>query len=187
MATLRALLATYGALDQAIIESDDSLTKEVVDRFLPGASANREWYRELEYFFFSRADGGPNDAPDLTATFRAIAESQSLAETAPEDRLTLPQQSRLFYAMLANLQLRRVAPHPGRPRIEDDPDFVAAFIDVVNVLAPPQPQSSGDVQRLRPWTEDDPVELLTEISNVFTSSQSFLEARAFAVQKQMFD
>jgi hypothetical protein len=186
MATLRSLLATYGALDQAIIQSDDPLTKEVVDRFLPGASANREWYRELEYFFFSGAEGDARDVPpDVREALTEIAAFQTATDVAPADRWTLPQQSRLFYAMLANFQLRQVAPPPGRPRIDDDPEFLRPFFEVLDLMKASQEQSFSGPEFV-PWTTrdfPDALERLTEVSNFFTDSRSYLATRAFAVQK----
>ena len=49
---LRDLLEVYGALDEAVAQSDDPSIAKSLDAFLPNASANPGWYRELESYFF---------------------------------------------------------------------------------------------------------------------------------------
>src|SRR5262249_20638482 len=73
MEKLRSLLELYGALDEAVVQSDDPLVANTVDRFLPGASANRKWYREIERFFFSEAPGGAREVPNLGEALGRIA------------------------------------------------------------------------------------------------------------------
>ncbi len=103
MAALRSLLALYGALDDAIIRTDDLRVAATVDAFLPGASANTGWYSELETFFFG-ADAQPT--PDLDAALRDIG-----IDILSGNALTTPQKSRLFFAVSAITRVRQVVPN----------------------------------------------------------------------------
>lgn len=98
MAALRSLLAIYGALDDAIIRSDDPRVAATVNAFLPGASANTGWYSEIETFFF-KAEARP--APDLRAALGEIL--------GDNDSLTTAQKSRLFFAASAITRVAQVA------------------------------------------------------------------------------
>ena len=61
MAALRDLLEVYGALDEAAAKSGNPSVAATLDGFLPTASANIGWYREVENFFFrEKATQTPN-------------------------------------------------------------------------------------------------------------------------------
>ena len=52
MTALRDLLEVYGALDEAAAKSGNPSVSATLDKFIPEASANTGWYREVENFFF---------------------------------------------------------------------------------------------------------------------------------------
>jgi hypothetical protein len=103
MAALRDLLEVYGALDEAAGKSGNPSVAATLDEFLPEASANAGWYREIENFFFrENAKRSPNLA-DACA---------SLGQQAAQAPLTAPQKQRLFYGLSAAARVHQVAPTP---------------------------------------------------------------------------
>jgi hypothetical protein len=101
MAALRSLLAVYGALDDAVIRSDDPQVAATVDAFLPRASANRGWYSEIETLFFG-AEARPT--PDLNEALTDI-----VGDALTGNPLTPAQKSRLFFAVSAITRVRQIA------------------------------------------------------------------------------
>ncbi|MGA8328456.1 MAG: hypothetical protein WB777_04115, partial [Mycobacterium sp.] len=70
---LQALLALYGALDQAVTSSGDAVIEATVERYLPGSTGpNAGWYDELLGFlaqgttFDSRRAEEPPAPPGLS-------------------------------------------------------------------------------------------------------------------------
>lgn len=90
MSVLRAILELQGSLDTATVRTGDRRVAEIADRFLPGCSANPEWYRELLAFVLP---GVPQVDADPA---RAIRE---LIDAPGTPRPTAPQASRLMYAL----------------------------------------------------------------------------------------
>ena len=80
---LQALLALYGALDQAVTSSGDAGIEATVERYLPGGTgANAGWYDELLGFLTdgtsvdSRIAEEPPAPPDLSDAL-TILQSQN--------------------------------------------------------------------------------------------------------------
>ena len=63
MSTLRAILEIQGCLDTAVVATQDPRVTEVANAFLPGTSANADWYREIQAFFFPRGADGQSEPP----------------------------------------------------------------------------------------------------------------------------
>jgi hypothetical protein len=176
MAALRSLLAIYGALDDAIIRSDDTRVAATVDAFLPMASVNTGWYREIETFFFG-ADAQPT--PDLGAALRDILNGNAL---------TTPQKSRLFFAVSAITRVRQVVPTafpslpPPAEESEDQSDDGSAVQNdegfdnwLKFALAAVGPEDISDEERLA-----QAVTLKDEVAFRFPNRQSFYDFRAYA-------
>ncbi len=107
MAALRSLLEVYGALDAAVVHGADSAITSTVDEFLPGASANTGWYRELETLFFP-------ESPRLEPSFaHAISEMEESIDG--KNPLTPAEKSRLLYATTALCRVHQDAPAPADP------------------------------------------------------------------------
>ncbi|PXX06310.1 hypothetical protein [Mycolicibacterium moriokaense] len=103
MGKTRTLLELYGSLDKAVSQSDDPQVTAAVDQLLPGASANKGWYREIEQFFF-----GPQHAhtdPDPIAALTRLGQA--------DQELKDYQKLRLLYAVAALARLHSVAPAPN--------------------------------------------------------------------------
>ena len=128
MAALRSLLAVYGALDAAIIQTQDPVVAATVDAFLPMASANSGWYSAIETFFFGD-DARPE--PDLN-----LARTELETELAAGNSLTTPQKSRLFFAISALARLRLVAGPAAVPSVSDDDDYYSLLATALAAVAP---------------------------------------------------
>jgi hypothetical protein len=94
MSALRSLLTLYGALDQAVIQADDPLVAETVDRFLPGASSHPGWSQEIHDLFF------PNE-PRLHDIEGGVGEALNgiVNRIADEPPVSIPMQSRMVYVL----------------------------------------------------------------------------------------
>lgn len=104
MSTLRAILETQGSLDTAVIRTADPRVAEIVDAFLPGASSNTGWYREIEAFMFP-----PDDA--RTEAFPVEAINELVSDWNEHGiRPTIPESSRLMYGLGAVIHLTQVFP-----------------------------------------------------------------------------
>lgn len=103
MGKTRSLLELYGSLDRAVSQSDDPQVAAAVDHLLPGASANKGWYREIEQFFFG-AQGAAND-PNPIAALDQLGQ--------PDQELKDYQKLRLLYAVAALARLQGIAPAPN--------------------------------------------------------------------------
>jgi hypothetical protein len=128
MAVLRSLLELYGALDHALIQSDDPKVHEHVDNLLPGASANKGWYDELHGFLSNGRTAPPSDISDPSEAIKKIAEHK-------EPKLTTPQKSRLFFGIAAHAGLRNVAPKNALRHLTK-PEFTDALAMGLNVVGP---------------------------------------------------
>ncbi|WP_102141760.1 hypothetical protein [Mycobacterium hubeiense] len=125
MAALRDLLEVYGALDEAA--AADPAVATALDDFLPDASANTGWYREIEEFFFRE---NARTSPNLQAACRRIGEQAQAG--AP---LTNPQKSRLLYGLSAAARIKQITGTQALPSFDDD-DFQDALDGVVAAIGP---------------------------------------------------
>jgi hypothetical protein len=169
MPALRDLLEVYGAFDQAVIESDNPVTRATIDEFLPGASANPGWYRQLETFFFP---GHAGRAPSLGTALDRIAETHDRGES-----LTTPQKSRLFYAISAIARLQAVTEGTAfgeSINFRDDEPLVRAL----TALAPDRSRSAGGESE----TFESAKVFLDEVARTFRSYRDFPRVRALAVR-----
>jgi hypothetical protein len=181
MAALRSLLALYGALDEAIIRSEDPRVAATVDAFLPMASANTGWYSEIETFFFG-ADAQPT--PDLDAALRDI-----VIDILNGNPLTTPQKSRLFFAVSAITRVRQVSPtaFPSLPppqgeeeSEENSEENDEAFDNwVAFALAAVGPEGISEDHR-----KAQAISLKDEVAYRFPNRQSFYDFRAYAASQQ---
>ena len=184
MAALRSLLAIYGALDDAIIRTDDFRVAATVDAFLPGASANTGWYSEIETFFFG-ADA--QRTPDLDAALRDIG-----IDILNGNALTTPQKSRLFFAVSAITRVRQVVPTafpslpPPAEESEDQSDGGSGVQNdegfdnwVKFALAAVGPENISEEDRLA-----QSIRLQDEVAFRFPNRQSFYDFRAYAASQE---
>lgn len=115
----QSLLALYGALDQAVINSRDPEIEATVERYLPGSTgANAGWYEELLGFLGQSLEPNPERpdvavVPDLaealtvlrnqvtsTASSAHMTDADSVAADEPQAaQLTSVQLSRMVYAI----------------------------------------------------------------------------------------
>jgi hypothetical protein len=131
MAALRDLLEVYGALDEAAGNSDNPATAATLDEFVPKASANTGWYREIEGFFFrEKAQLSPN----LGDACARLGEQAKQAEDGNAPRLTAPQKQRLFYGATAAARIQRVA--PTSKLASSDSDLRAALLPALAAVGP---------------------------------------------------
>jgi hypothetical protein len=104
--TAQALLALYGALDQAVIHSQgDAETEATVERYLPGSTGgNAGWYGQLLGFLGDRSHRVPErefeEPPAVPDLGEALATLQDLhGATDGAEPLTPVQASRMVYAI----------------------------------------------------------------------------------------
>src|ERR1700712_4613833 len=98
MSTLRAVLEMQGCLDTAVLATQDPRVMEIADAFLPGTSANSQWYQEIEAFMLPRGADGRSEPRTDADPVEALAEIQS--DWVEEHRRpTPPEASRLIYGL----------------------------------------------------------------------------------------
>ncbi len=107
MAALRDLFEVYGALDEAAGKSSNPSTAATLDEFLPKASRNPGWYREVEDFFFRE---NAQHSPSLGDACMRLGEHAKEAKRGNARPLTAPQKQRLFYGLSAAARIHEVAP-----------------------------------------------------------------------------
>jgi hypothetical protein len=132
MAALRDLLEVYGALDEAAAKSGNPSVAETLDKFLPKASANTGWYREVENFFFGEK---AKQTPNLAKACERLGELAKNAEQQEDARgLTAPQKQRLFYGLSAAARIHQAAPTPMLA--SSDSDLKAALVPALAAVGP---------------------------------------------------
>jgi hypothetical protein len=114
MSTLLAILEFQGCLDTAVIKTQDPRVMEAADAFLPGTSANTQWYREIEAFMFPRGRPGDNEPRVDANPVRAMTELQTWWNEGKR-RPTPPEASRLIYGVGAVVHLLRTVPMDPMP------------------------------------------------------------------------
>lgn len=128
MATLHSLVALYGALDDAVVASDDGHVTETVEGFLPGSTApdRRGWFEEIRGFVRRLSiDPEQTEFPTRTAALREFADMRSRSAVADEVGIGPVEMSRLLYAIAAHWQLAS--------RAEEEQ---ALFADALSVAIP---------------------------------------------------
>jgi hypothetical protein len=131
MTALRDLLEVYGALDEAAAKSGNPAVAATLDKFIPEASANTGWYREVENFFFGDK---AQQAPNLTDACQRLGEHAKNAEKDKKRGLSAPQKQRLFYGLSAAARIHQVAPTPMLA--SSDSDLKAALVPALAAVGP---------------------------------------------------
>jgi hypothetical protein len=131
MAALRDLFEVYGALDDAAAKSGNPSVAATLDGFLPNASANTGWYREVENFFFREK---AKQTPNLGEACARLGERAEQAEQGNARRLTAPQKQRLFYGLSAAARIHQVAPTPMLA--SSDSGLKAALVPALAAVGP---------------------------------------------------
>ena len=122
MSTLRAILEFQGCLDTAVLVTQDPRVMETADAFLPGTSANAQWYQEIEAFMLPRGADGQSEPRINADPIEALTEIQS-DWVEHQLRPTVTQSSRLIYGLGAVIHLTRTVPMdpmPFRSPLADD-------------------------------------------------------------------
>ncbi|WP_156690075.1 hypothetical protein [Mycobacterium sp. Marseille-P9652] len=86
---------------------------EVADAFLPGTSANADWYREIQAFFLPRGINGDGEPPPPPDTISALEEIRS--DGSNGRRPTAPESSRFIYGLGAAVHLINELPDVQLP------------------------------------------------------------------------
>jgi hypothetical protein len=124
MGKTRTLLELYGSLDKAVRESDGPEIAAAVDQLLPGASANKGWYREIEHFFFG-PEGAKNDPDPIEALKRIAQEDQRLKDY---------EKLRLLYGIAALARVQNVPAIGPLPHLKEEPAMKDAVTGALAVL-----------------------------------------------------
>jgi hypothetical protein len=122
-------LELYGCLDRVVLQSDDPEMAAAVDQLLPGASTNKGWYREIEYFCYGRHPARDDD-PDPIRALNTIANDGASLKTY--------EKLRLLYGVAAIARVQRV-PATGPlplPYLKDDQDMKDAVARALAYLGP---------------------------------------------------
>ena len=114
MSTLRAILEIQGCLDTAVVATQDPRVTEVANAFLPGTSANADWYREIQAFFFPRGADGQSEPPTSADPVAALTEVQ-LDWVEDQRQPTAPESSRFVYGFGAVVHLMKTLPDVPMP------------------------------------------------------------------------
>jgi hypothetical protein len=132
MTALRDLLEVYGALDEAAAKSGNPAVAATLDGFLPKASANVGWYREVENFFFREK---AKQTPSLADACARLGERAEHADRQQDARgLTAPQKQRLFYGLSAAARIHQVA--PTSMLASSDSELKAALVPALAAVGP---------------------------------------------------
>lgn len=114
MSTLRAILEIQGCLDTAVVATQDPRVIEIADAFLPGTSANQQWYQEIEAFMFPPGRDGVSPARTVADPIDAMAEFQK--EWRELGRRPNPlESSRFIYGLGAVIHLTQTVPMDPMP------------------------------------------------------------------------
>jgi hypothetical protein len=166
MAALRDLLEVYGALDEAVAQSDDPSIAKSLDAFLPNASANPGWYRELEGYFFGN---NARQEPKLDEALTRIAEA-----TSQGNWLSAPQKSRLFYGICTATRVKEAAPASTLPALSDD------VLAKALVAVGPEPADGTDYESRVTEVSDSLGEYWTQLQGFATRGDFRLVRRNMA-------
>jgi hypothetical protein len=131
MAALRDLFEVYGALDEAAGKSGNPAVAATLDEFLPKASRNTGWYREVEHFFFRE---NARHSPNLGDACTRLGDQAKEAEQGNAPRLTAPQKHRLFYGLSAAARMQQLEQTPTLGTSRED--LEAALIPALAAVGP---------------------------------------------------
>jgi hypothetical protein len=104
MSTLRAILEIQGCLDTAVVATQDPRVMEIADAFLPGTSANPQWYPEIEAFMFPPDRDGASEARTDADPVEALEEFQK-EWLQVRRRPSAPEASKFIYGLGAVIHL----------------------------------------------------------------------------------
>jgi hypothetical protein len=131
MAALRDLFEVYGALDEAAGKSGNPAVAATLDEFLPKASRNTGWYREIEDFFFRE---NARHSPNLGEACARLGDQAREAERGNAPRLTAPQKQRLFYGLSAAARMQQCEQTPTLGTSKED--LEAALLPALAAVGP---------------------------------------------------
>jgi hypothetical protein len=114
MSTLLAILEMQGCLDTAVIKTQDPRVMETADAFLPGTSANTQWYQEIEAFMFPHGRGGHGDPRTDADPVRAMEQLQE-GWHGQQGMPSPAEASRLIYGLGAVIHLMLTVPMDPLP------------------------------------------------------------------------
>jgi hypothetical protein len=171
---LQALLALYGALDQAVIRGGPAV-EATVERYLPGSTgANVGWYDELLGFLAagtnvsSRTAEEPPAPPNLSDAL-TILQNQRDGLGAARPPLTELQLSRMVYALGALSQL----PDDYLP-----PEWETSFSDTLAIAGPLEAVQAYKFGGTPPGGDD----LLALLQSQFRGRNDFTHVMKYAAQ-----
>ena len=165
MSALRSLLTLYSALDQAVLQSDDPLVAETVDRFLPGSSRNAGWSDEIHGLFF-------RDEPRLDNIGAGVGEALDgiVNRLSDEPAPSIPMQSRMVYVLGALTHI---------PAAEAFTENNQRFLDALKVAQPPEAFETESDERAQA--------LFTTLAGNFTGWRDWDEITEMAVREGWLD
>src|ERR1700735_291384 len=168
MSTLRAILEMQGCLDTAVVATQDPRVMEVADAFLPGTSANSQWYREIEAFMLPRGTDGQSEPRTTADPVEALSEIQSDWLTA-QQRPTAPESSRLSYGLGAVIHLVKTLPNVSMPFSDPLAENARPLLAEVFAL------TGGEEPRQRAQlTSPDQIDLVEDVfTNAFNGWQDW--------------
>jgi hypothetical protein len=160
MATLRAILEMQGCLDTAVLATQDPRVMEVADAFLPGTSANSQWYQEIEAFMLPRGADGQSEPRTAADPINAMEELLQDAQQRPP---TAPESSRFIYGLGAVIHLTRTVQIASMPFADPTADERGRSLltEVFALTGGPEP-----AQRTQAF---DDVDQLDAIADLFTN------------------
>jgi hypothetical protein len=145
MTPLRDLLEVYGALDEASAKSGDPSVAAILDDFLPHASENTGWYREIENFFFGN---NARRSPNLGGACARIGAAAQRGQG-----LTAPQKQRLFYGLTAAARIQQVAPTPMLSPVSKN-DLKTALLPALAAVGPEEKPYASRVEKCESCFDD---------------------------------
>jgi hypothetical protein len=181
---LQALLAVYGALDQAAIRGGAGI-EVIVERYLPGSTGpNVGWYDELLGFLSdganrdSRSTKEPPAAPDLSDALTILQSHNEHVAPGAKPPLTAVQLSRMVYGIGA------------LSRLPDDYLPQGWETQFARTLAVASPQRSAEPgYQTAPLSGRPPngEKLLELLRRQFRSRDDFPELMEYAAQQRWVD
>ena len=176
----QALLALYGALDQAVTSNRGGGTEAIVERYLPGSTGvHAGWYDELLGFLNQPSHAAPRDTPesravpDLDEALMVLqAHRLPLTPGATPGTLSTVQWARMAYAIGVLSQLPGYESHSEQ------------FSQVFTVVAPEPSGQPAQVSGAIPPDADD---LLSLLRRLFRSREDWPHAMKSAVDRNLID